>query len=601
MNGDSMIESNGGDGRGTGAADGTADGTAAVAERRAQTGEPHALDALRTRLRENGLVLLSCGTGGELNAPGSVGVPGEDWLTDLFCGSPLFRKALRRVAEQWNQEDVPREVEVLPGVWLAGTPVLNRRRRSGYVAAIVPTTPLLEAEQLAAMCQSARMDLALCRTRLLALPLASADDVGRLASLVRQAYESSQLVTSANTQVETLGKQLAESYEEMNLLYTITQSMTVQERPERFIALACKELLATLPYSWIGLQLADDRSRLKSMAGRLIIAGSTSQPATIVRSIARALLNSAHPDTPMVLEPGRNPQHAAFAALGHTVLVQPVAAREQIAGGEFRDGSDSGTRNTELIGLLLAGDKTGPDTAASNIDIKLLGATAAHMAIFLENATLYDNLNAMFLGTLEALTASIDAKDRYTCGHSRRVAHLTQALAQAIGLDEYTVSRCNIAGLVHDVGKIGVPEAVLVKPGKLDAQEFAWIRKHPEIGYRILKDIPQLDDILPGVLYHHERWDGKGYPQGLAGESIPLVARLIGLADSFDAMSSNRTYRSALSRAQVLGEIEKCAGSQFDAELARAFLKLNFTTYDKMSAEHQASEAQPVTQQEKAA
>ena len=154
MNGDSMIESNGGDGRGTGAADGTADGTAAVAERRAQTGEPHALDALRTRLRENGLVLLSCGTGGELNAPGSVGVPGEDWLTDLFCGSPLFRKALRRVAEQWNQEYVPREVEVLPGVWLAGTPVLNRRRRSGYVAAIVPTTPLLEAEQLAAMCQS---------------------------------------------------------------------------------------------------------------------------------------------------------------------------------------------------------------------------------------------------------------------------------------------------------------------------------------------------------------------------------------------------------------------------------------------------------------
>ena len=146
-----------------------------------------------------------------------------------------------------------------------------------------------------------------------------------------------------------------------------------------------------------------------------------------------------------------------------------------------------------------------------------------------------------------------------------------------------------------------MPEAVLVKPGKLDAQEFAWIRKHPEIGYRILKDIPQLDDILPGVLYHHERWDGKGYPQGLAGESIPLVARLIGLADSFDAMSSNRTYRSALSRAQVLGEIEKCAGSQFDAELARAFLKLNFTTYDKMSAEHQASEAQPVTQQEKAA
>ena len=165
--------------------------------------------------------------------------------------------------------------------------------------------------------------------------------------------------------------------------------------------------------------------------------------------------------------------------------------------------------------------------------MKLLGATAAHMAIFLENAALYDDLNAMFLGTLEALTASIDAKDKYTSGHSRRVAHLTQKLARAIGLPENTISRMRIAGLVHDVGKIGVPEAVLCKPGKLTEEEFDLIRKHPEIGHRILKDIPQLKDILPGVLYHHERWDGRGYPHGLSQQQIPMVARLIALADSF--------------------------------------------------------------------
>jgi HD-GYP domain-containing protein (c-di-GMP phosphodiesterase class II) len=131
-----------------------------------------------------------------------------------------------------------------------------------------------------------------------------------------------------------------------------------------------------------------------------------------------------------------------------------------------------------------------------------------------------------------------------------------------------------------------VPEHVLLKPGKLTDEEFDWIRRHPEMGHRILKDIPQLNDILPGVLYHHERWDGKGYPQGLQGDGIPLVARLIGLADSFDAMSSTRTYRSALSRSQVLKEIENCSGSQFDPHLALTFLSLDFSEYDRMAHEH---------------
>jgi HD-GYP domain-containing protein (c-di-GMP phosphodiesterase class II) len=128
----------------------------------------------------------------------------------------------------------------------------------------------------------------------------------------------------------------------------------------------------------------------------------------------------------------------------------------------------------------------------------------------------------------------------------------------------------HIAGLVHDVGKIGVPEAVLLKPGRLTEEEFNWIRKHPGIGYRILKDIPQLKDILPGVLYHHERWDGGGYPQGLSGRQIPLVARLIALADAFDAMSSNRPYRPDLSREHVLDEILKCSGTQLRYSSAAA-------------------------------
>ena len=127
--------------------------------------------------------------------------------------------------------------------------------------------------------------------------------------------------------------------------------------------------------------------------------------------------------------------------------------------------------------------------------------------------------------------------------------------------------------------RIGVPEAVLCKPGKLTAEEFDAIKKHPEIGAQILNNIKQLQDIIPGVLYHHERWDGRGYPYGKKGEDIPLIGRIICVADSFDAMSSTRTYRAALNLETVLEEIRRCAGGQFDPALAKVFITLDFSSY----------------------
>src|SRR5262249_50759563 len=157
-------------------------------------------------------------------------------------------------------------------------------------------------------------------------------------------------------------------------------------------------------------------------------------------------------------------------------------------------------------------------------------------------------------------TASIDAKDRYTRGHSERVGLMASKMAEVLGLDKKLVEQYRIAGLVHDVGKIGVPEAVLTKPGRLTDEEFEQIKLHPRIGHNILKDIPSLEPVLPGVLWHHERWDGRGYPDKIAGEQIPLIARVLALADTFDAMSSNRSYRPALPRPRVLEEIRKCGG-----------------------------------------
>ncbi len=524
---------------------------------------------LSRRLRDVGLLLLECdGTGQLISRPAR----GRDWLADLFCQAPIFIIALRQAAARWAQEEPPLLLEVFPGCWLAPLPRIVRRRRIGYTVAVIVATPFLSSEQLSAMCQAAKADQTLVRGQLAELPAVSPDDVARTAAMVGWALEDQLQLEADGEAIESVGQQLAESYEELNLLYTTIQSMSGVQRPVHFVEMVCNELLATLPFAWIGAQLADDKGRLKKLSGKLIVSGEPGQPLETLRALGKRILANVKPNTPLVLEPGSNPKHAGFAKLGPTVLIHPVG------------------RDETVIGVLIAGEKRGPDPIVSSVDMKLLGATAMNMAIFLENAALYHDLNTMFLGTLEALTASIDAKDTYTSGHSLRVAHLVQLLAKAIGLDEHTVGRMHIAGLVHDIGKIGVPEAVLTKPGKLTEEEFDWIRRHPEIGHRILKDIPQLADILPGVLYHHERFDGQGYPEGVTGDDIPLVARLISLADAFDAMSSTRTYRPTLTRSEVLGEILDCAGTQFDPELAPIFVKLDFSEFDRLFAAHRVRE-----------
>ncbi|MCH7798650.1 MAG: HD-GYP domain-containing protein [Planctomycetes bacterium] len=529
----------------------------------------HGAPSLPRRLRDVGLLLLDCDATGKLVSRPS---PGRDWLTDLFCQAPIFIISLRKAAAEWARQEPVRPLEVFPGCWLAPLPRVARRRRIGYTVAVIATTPFLDSEQLSAMCQAAKADYTLIRQRLAGLPLVDPGDVGRIAALVRWTLEDQLRLAADRETMESVGQQLAECYEELNLMYTTIQGMSGVQRPLDVIAMVCEKLRETLPYAWIGAQLADDNDRLKKLSGKLIMAGEPGQPVETIRALGKRTLAKVTPQTPMVLEPVTNTDHAGFAKLGSTVLVHPVG------------------RGENVIGVLIAGERLGPDPAPSSVDMKLLGATATILAVFLENVALYDDLHTNFMGTLEALTASIDAKDTYTSGHSLRVAHLTELLAKEINLDEHTVKRMRIAGLVHDIGKIGVPEAVLTKPGKLTEEEFASMRRHPEIGHRILKDIPELRDILPGVLSHHERFDGQGYPHGISGDKIPRVARLISLADAFDAMSSTRTYRATLSRPEVIQEILDCAGTQFDPELAPVFVKLDFSEFDRLFEEHRIRE-----------
>jgi putative nucleotidyltransferase with HDIG domain len=179
------------------------------------------------------------------------------------------------------------------------------------------------------------------------------------------------------------------------------------------------------------------------------------------------------------------------------------------------------------------------------------------------------------MGLLHSLTSAVDAKDAYTCGHSERVAMLSKLIAQNAGLDEAQVDRIYMAGLLHDVGKIGVAESILQKPGRLTDEEFTQMKRHPEIGAHILADVKQVQDIIPGVMHHHERFDGRGYPARLAGRDIPMMGRIICLADCFDAMTSTRTYRKAMPLEVALADMRRCSGTQFDPALTEAFLQID--------------------------
>lgn len=184
------------------------------------------------------------------------------------------------------------------------------------------------------------------------------------------------------------------------------------------------------------------------------------------------------------------------------------------------------------------------------------------------------HLEKMNLTVMRTLARAIDAKDRYTNGHSQRVAKYSLELAKRMGKDEREQQDIYFAALLHDVGKIHVPDTIINKPSRLTDEEFAYIKLHPVAGYYILKDIRTNELIAPGAKWHHERYDGKGYPNGLSGENIPEVARIIGVADAYDAMSSTRSYRSVMPQDVVRREIEKGKGSQFDPQIADHMLAM---------------------------
>lgn len=194
----------------------------------------------------------------------------------------------------------------------------------------------------------------------------------------------------------------------------------------------------------------------------------------------------------------------------------------------------------------------------------------------------YDKLEKAYLESIETLRYTVEAKDTYTRGHSDRVSEYSVLIGKTLNLPESEIRTLQVGGLFHDIGKIGVPDVILQKESKLTDDEYSEIKNHPSIGAHILSTATIFKDIIPIVKHHHERYDGKGYPSQLKGEEIPYLARIAAIADSFDAMTSKRTYRDSLPMEKVISEFQRCRGTQFDPELTDVFLDILENHFDKI-------------------
>lgn len=519
----------------------------------------HARAILRARCQEIGLVIWRIDPSGRVIERPALRGSAEDWF-----GSPLIARALNVAVSTWNNQDHPSPFQTLPGCWFIPFVEIHRRRRCGYSVAIAIGAELLDSEQFIAGCQGAQLDAEATRSILTTRAIWSSATVERFALLLDWSGSDLSAIAEQDSTLSGFSAQLSDSFEEISLLYTLGRSMNELEQPQKYVKLACEELLATLPFQWIAVRFVSDDRLARGMSGRLFVSGKIPCRSAEFHTSLSHTVNTLEAHTSKVIN---SEAITGLATDTDQILVHPV----------IRDG--------QIVGALFAGGKTGEDAQVSSFDRKLLDATTGYLSILLDNAFLYDDQQLMFVGTLEALTASIDAKDPYTCGHSQRVANLAADLARAIGLEDEQSERARIAGLVHDIGKIGVPESVLCKTGRLTRAEYERMKEHPEIGFRILKDIPMMDDLLPAVLHHHERFDGNGYPHGLRGMDIPLFARIVCVVDSFDAMSSTRTYRDAMTRLEVFAELRANANSQFDPKLIEAFFTLDLQAYDELMAQ----------------
>jgi putative nucleotidyltransferase with HDIG domain len=381
----------------------------------------------------------------------------------------------------------------------------------------------------------------------------------RAANLAMAQWASRQRIRELESETQSLSDHLSTTYEEIGLLHRLIHNLKISKSDEELGRVALGWLSEVMAVESLAIQyLPTADTGTSSVASPrtspvLVTMGhSLLAPEEYTRLVRRFDNHVSH--QPLVFNPpATQTDDWPFPQVRQLIAV-PLAEGDNLFGW--------------LMGVNHVRNKP-----FGSVEASLLGSVGAILGIHGGNIELYRQQSGLLAGVVRALTSAIDAKDPYTCGHSDRVASLAVRLAQEMGCDERLRNTIYLAGLLHDVGKIGINDAVLRKPGKLSDSEYEHIKQHVRIGHRILVDIKKLDDVLPIVLHHHESWDGQGYPDRLTSDQIPFSARILSVADAYDAMASDRPYRRGLPDEKIDEVFRAGAGKQWDPEVVAAFFQ----------------------------
>ncbi len=351
----------------------------------------------------------------------------------------------------------------------------------------------------------------------------------------------------AEPEIDALTASLAAKFEEISFIHQLGEQLTVEDDVDT----VCRSLLESLT-PCIEAKIA----AIELLADELSADGQHASSKVFVVGDGVSLIKHFQCSAPSTHPSGIRVNNFAVGDDGTTARVVTVPIQRR------------GTTFGRMIAI-----RSSTAVEFGTMEADLMKSAAMMLVVHLVNQRQYQAMQQMFGSMIDSLVCALDAKDNYTCGHSGRVAELAVTIAAKLGFDSESQQRIRMAGKLHDIGKIGVADAVLRKPGRLSKDEFDQIKQHPVLGFEILRGIRAFRDILPSVRHHHESWDGGGYPDGLAGHTIPRDAQILAVADSFDAMTSDRPYRKGMPIEKVRRIFQDGRGKQWAADVVDALLE----------------------------
>lgn len=474
-----------------------------------------------------------------------------DWpRVDVFRWLTLCEQVVRTGRVEMIEEHAPLAMLAVP-LQPSESPSDSPSKRVALAVLLTDKEP--RAEELASAAQVFGVDASRLKAWTTGRAAWSPHAAMELASALAEADACRRVASSTKKQLSDVSTQLLSTFEELHLLHQLTEGLSIGRSEIELVDQAVQQLVEVMPSDCLALQLATDHKLDPTI--RFVGQRKPIDEERLGEFFAH--LGPQAERRALVLNRDRTSSPTWAYPEVREVVTAPIVANDQTIGW--------------LAALNYRAGRGVDEGSFGTVEASLLSSVATLLGVHAGNRSLLAERTSLFESAVHALTSAIDAKDRYTCGHSDRVARFAVRLAKELGCDREKLNTIYLGGLLHDIGKIGIEDTILRKPDKLTDEEFDQIKLHPTLGEQILRGVPQLTHVLPIVLHHHENWDGRGYPGGLVGEETPLLARITAVADALDAMGSDRPYRKGMPIERIELILRDGAGEQWDPAVVDAY------------------------------